>query len=1124
VIRIFLLLAFAVIASSAEIDVPMGGGWQNIELSPPDSTEIEFHIPWLITESLLVTQNADTMVVGLDYFWSDSESILTLPPSPKWVLDVNIHLKFQTAQIMKEQEFSVFSPVEISNSTEDKTDRYIFSRTSESGKPSTLFGNWGNIHHRGVLSRGIRIDQNSTGVTSGMHLELSGRPVSGVTVDALLDDRDIPGSSTGGSATLSELDRILFRIRTPHLEAELGDWDLNWKSGQFVRLKRQLKGGKISGKLKSSFAELAAAGGNNTYQTNAFNGRDGDQGPYELTDKYGRSPILVASGSERIYLNGKLLTKGRNRDYMFDYQFGKITFTPGVIIDSNSRIEAEFEYNDGSYPHYLYAGRIGSGNNRYSIETSTVIEGLDENNPLAFEWNDTWRRSIRNAGDNRFGAIVSGVETVEPGTGDYIYGLTGEDSILVFSYPDSTGKPTGDLRVYFSLDSSGGYERIFDDILLTYYYKWVGAGTGNWSPVRHLPLPDRLVHSDVYSRLNFGRFSIKSEIAVSDFDGNVLSSQDDDDNLGIAWSFSGNYGDASLDKLATSLSARKTGQNYKSTAKEKDPDYYYEWNIGDSLSGSETAVEAEVNARPSDHFSITGNAGLLEKGDYLSSQRTGFNGNWIITKNARVNTEYNRTKTENNLSGTNVKRSIYSGHFQTLKGILQPAYSLRFEKSLVNGGDAERGEEVLYFHDLSVKSKPSVNDEVNVKFSYRAVDNKLNNIENIGSDSRIIQGGWKRNIRQIGGIEVDILRSLTTTNNPEQEAITATTAILNGIYRPRESSWMAQFDYSLTTGNERTGTRIATYIGEGRGGWKLEGDRYVPDPDGDFSMREIFTDTLGRVSRAEINGRIQWNAKQKQTKNEELTKYPLGISGSTLRLTLNLVTTETDPYKAFYFDPVSFKSDLMIYSQRRIIHDLDFLKNNPVGDGRLSMRWNEIQDQAISGGEWNNTISASFRARRRLHKTLRLKIEPRWERSLRQGLDFDDIRSEVIIGRGELALESRSPNSRIESELSYGYEERKDPNQDISVIERDWKSGITWKLSQSGSVRADIQWLNLTSNRKSPGYDLDRGWEIGNNFLTSVYTDYRLRDNLRLTANYRGRWRGQRAPRHEGMVEMTVTL
>ena len=1100
----------------------MGGGWQRVEVLAPDSIATEIHIPWLVDETLLVIYTNDTLVSGSDFSWSDSTRILTIPPSPLRISGTKLVIIYQSAQILEKLEYSIFSAQESDDSNSDQPDSIIYTANPVNTQTSTLFGNWGNVHHRGILTRGIKVDQNSAGITSGMHLELSGRPVPGVTVDALLDDRDLPATADGGSATLSELDRILFKVRTPHLDAELGDWDLDWKTGRFARLNRQLKGGRISGHRNALSAELAAAGGNNTYHSNSFSGRDGDQGPYELTDKYGRSSIIVATGSERVYLDGRLLSRGRNSDYMLDYQFGRITFTPKTIIDSNSRLEVEFEYNDGSYPHYLYAGRVGAGQDDFVIKTSTIVEGLDENNPLAFEWNDTWRESVHRAGDDPLGAVVSGIETVDPGLGDYVWSTSGADSILNFSYPDSTGKPTGNLRVNFSVDLAGGYERVFDDVLLIFYYRWVGQGAGNWSPVRHIPLPDRLSHSDVYTEFKIGRVSVNSEIAISDYDKNVLSEDDDNDNIGIAWNVAGNWGDRTRDKLTASFSTRRIEQKYRPIEKEKEAGYNYLWNISDSLSGSETAVETDIHATPLAGLSFTGNAGLLEQGKQLTSKRFGLQGDWLV-KTVRFDSEIAQTITDNNNNGSQTRRSVYNGQFQAEKGFVRPGYSIHYENALHDQSETRTGQDTRYNHDLSLKSSPTENDEVNLNFSYRAIDRKQENVNSIGSDTRILQGGWKKNFRQVGGWGINFLRSLTTSIDPEQDAITATSAILNGMFRPRESPWMAQLDYQLSTGNERTGTKVATYIGEGRGGWKREGDRYVPDPDGDFSMREIVTDTLGRVSRAEINGRVEWKTKRNQS-GKKLPKFPLGVSGSSLRFAANIATSESDPWRAFYFDPLTFRSDFLIYSERRINHDLNFLEGHPSGDGRLSLRWNQIQDQATSGGERNNVTSASFRLRRWLIQDLRLIFESHWERNLRQGLTFNDLRSEVLSGGGEASLEFGSGRFRIDSDLNFGYEERHDPTRDISVIERNWKSGLTWKLGHSGSVRLDCQWLRLTSNRKSPGYDLARGWEVGDNFLITLNTDYRFKENLNFTAQYRGRWRGSRTPRHEGLIEMTVTL
>ena len=85
------------------------------------------------------------------------------------------------------------------------------------------------------------------------------------------------------------------------------------------------------------------------YATNDFYGREGAQGPYKLIGNNGESYIIILSGTERIFVNGKKLRRGIENDYIIDYNASEITFTNKFFITENTRIHVEFEYNNTLY-------------------------------------------------------------------------------------------------------------------------------------------------------------------------------------------------------------------------------------------------------------------------------------------------------------------------------------------------------------------------------------------------------------------------------------------------------------------------------------------------------------------------------------------------------------------------------------------------------------------------------------------------------------------------------------------------------------------------------------------------------------------------------------------------------
>lgn len=1102
-----------------QIEMPYGGGWRTDEIVQLDTSSLETAIPWLLTETLTITTDGHVLSADLDYTWNDSTQTLTIFPNPVGISRTLI-LRCRTAAIIDSSRFYTFPHIEKSEiPLSQKPDSSQFPQPGRSSLSSPL-SPWGKLHRRGSLTRGIKFGSDETGISSGLHLELTGQPTPGMTVDAVLDDSNIPATSAGGSATLSELDRLLFRVKTSNITTELGDWDIDWSKGSLGTIRRQLKGGKLGVEIGEFQTEIAAAGSDRTYHSVAFLGREGDQGPYELTDRSGRSGVVIATNSEKVYIDARLLNRGLNSDYTIDYQRGTITFNPSVPIRNNSRIEVEFQYSDGSYSRFFYGSTAGFDRPEkegFSVRASAVTEGRDQKRPLAFDWNEAWTEVAKNAGDNIYGAAVSGVDTVDEGTGDYIWVNYEGVQVLEFVPPDSSGRPAGNLQVYFSRVNGGGYERVWDADLRFFYFKWAGEGTGNWAPVRHLPLPDRLTHTSLVTGFRSKELRVTAEAALSDLDRNTLSSLEDEDNIGSAWTLSGAWGIENDDPVSISVTAQHREADYTAPERSIKPDFNYLWGITDSTRGTESTIESVIGVKPVRYLDLKGSAGWLNRVDVLNSQHLGLNASSALGI-IGLRSGIDRTETHNHNSKVDSRRTTIDGSVFNNSGYILSEYRIHSEQTTCSDTGAKRID-----HNLILKKAFSPTKKLQVSAFYRSEDITAAGDEFHWLDTRTFQASWKSRHPGSGGWTADIQRSFTTFTDASMADLSSTSAVVGIIRRSQSSPWSFTGDYFLTTGNDRVRTSTASYVGENRGDYRREGDRYVPDPDGEFTFREILTDTIKRVSSVKMNSTFSWDFTQGRGEGAK-GNPPLGITGSTTKIRAGITTGKKDPLSAFVLLPAEFKSRSTLLSSVSILQDFDFLQGNPTGDGRLSFSLIEDRDRYVSGGESNNRKAVSLRIRKPLGEVVRSRIQPRWEHTLRRGLSRDEIRSEVTALGGELETILDLDDLDFEPALAAGYEFRRDDLHSKSVIERSLKPRISWFISPTSSLRLEGRWLNLATDSENAGYDLMQSWERGNNFTVSLNADYRLHSNLTLTAYYYGRWRGHRSPRHTGLIELTASL
>src|SRR5690606_28316972 len=189
-----------------------------------------------------------------------------------------------------------------------------------------------------------------------------------------------------------------------------------------------------------------------------------NQGPYTLIGANNETYIIVLSGSEKIYLDGVLLTRGKDNDYVIDYNTAQITFSARRLITKDSRIVAEFQYSDKNYVRTLLHTANTFEHKNIRLHLNYYSEQDSKNQPLFQDLNAEKKQAMANVGDNIQSAFFENVDSVGFNNNKVLYQ---KDTVTI----------NGIFYTYYSysVDSTRAFYRLG--------FARVGAGNGNYRQV-----------------------------------------------------------------------------------------------------------------------------------------------------------------------------------------------------------------------------------------------------------------------------------------------------------------------------------------------------------------------------------------------------------------------------------------------------------------------------------------------------------------------------------------------------------------------------------------------------------------------------------------------------------------
>ncbi|MBF8293981.1 MAG: hypothetical protein HW389_526 [Bacteroidetes bacterium] len=511
-----------------------------------------------------------------------------------------------------------------------------------------IFGS--SLQKSGSLFRGLTLGSNrDLTLNSGFRMQLAGKLLSDLDIVAALTDENVPIQPEGTTQTLQELDKVFIQLRSLRYGATLGDFVYNLREedgGEFGQLSRKLQGGNATATLQDVLGRgnslaIGITGGTSrgTYTSNQIQGVEGSQGPYRLTGRdASRRPVVIA-GTERVYIDGQLMTRGETNDYTIDYSTGEVFFSARRLITHATRITVDFEYADRQFTRNLVgaSARVSAFDNRLHLFTSVTQEADDPGSPIDVALDDSLRALISGSGTERYKATVSGLlyagrdSITLAGRGQYIL----KDTIVSGRHRPLLVYSPGHPQAYYSATFSFVDQMPADSIGYNRSnlggYVAAGLGKGSYLPIQFLPIPE--LHRVINGRATFAPHSdvtISGDYAFSSYDENRLSSLDDDANQGGAYNISVEYhpkeiriGNLMLGDLDLRASDRFVDRRFVSLDRAREIEFDRNWNISKLSAGDEEIRQAALMYKPVKSISMAATYGSLErKGSIRSSRLT----------------------------------------------------------------------------------------------------------------------------------------------------------------------------------------------------------------------------------------------------------------------------------------------------------------------------------------------------------------------------------------------------------------------------------------------------------------------------------------------------------------------
>jgi hypothetical protein len=1014
------------------------------------------------------------------------------------------------------------------------------------------------LNKSGSISRGVGFGNNQDlSVNSSLNLQLSGKVSNTVSILASISDDNIPIQAEGNTQQLQEFDKVFIQLYSDDWKLTAGDFYLKRPNSYFMNFNKKAQGGSFEMQFKTGKKEssgmmkpkISAAVSKGKFAKNKITGVEGNQGPYRLTGAENESFIIVLSGTEKIYIDGKLMKRGNEFDYIIDYNTAEIVFTTKQLITKDKRIVAEFQYSDKNYARSLVHFGNEFKNKKLKLNMNIYSEQDAKNQPLQQDLTDTEKLILSNVGDSVQDAIVPNFNLVAFSENIVLYKMVDTlgiyDSVFVYSTnPDSAKYQLGFSYVGAN---KGNYIQI-QSTANGKVYQWqvpvAGIPQGDYEPIILLVTPKTKQMATFGGTYSFSKnSSISWEGAVSNNDINSFSNKHNEDDIGYAFKVnSDNQIILSPEKKTTwklnvGMSYEFVDQFFSPIERYRAVEFNRDWNISSlNLSSNQhilnlyTGIEKKKKGNLNYKFTLLNNEGEYEgfknslstlynikgfvfAGDasYLSSE--GINNTAFLRHKAKLSKPIRwivigaGEEFEQNNIFINQSDSLQAGSFQysVLEAFIHNAdttinkfkltYRQREDKAPVNNNliPSTLADDIEFSLSL-LKSK---NHKFRTKVSYR---------------------------------KLYIVTPSLTTNQPEENILSRVEYVAKFLKRSISTNTYYEIGSGLEVKKEFTfievqpGQGTHAYIGDLNGnGVKDLNEFEVAAFQDQADFIKIFTPTneFVRTFTNQFNQGLFLRPESIWGAEKGLKKMISRFSNRTNYRISRKVSDKTDYYNPFIGD---ISDSSLVTLNLGFLNTFYFNRTGTKFGADFTFQDNRDRSLLTSGIESRKTLNRALKTRWNITRVYTVSI------IASDGVK--EVNSEFFTNRNfNLTIQeiepkiSVQPSVKFRASLLFNYKEK--INDKIlggeEAISKKVGGEIRYNVAAKGSFRANVNYIENTftpTNNASLAYEMLEGLQEGVNITWEITFQQNLSKHMQLSLNYNGRKSDNTPIIHVGGVQV----